>query len=208
MILLEKSKKAILEAVRILKSGGVIAFPTDTVYGLGCDASNDLAVQKLYELKKRVQSKPIAIFLPDLEKAKNIVKFDRKSLIIASKFFPGALTLILSKKEDESKELKISSFLNQNNSQIGIRIPAHDFSLKLLENFGGVLAVTSANLSNAAVAVNSAQIKQYFFDKIDLIIDGGSCQGEISTVVRIANDEVEIVRQGAISQDEILNIFK
>ena len=203
MIINEKDKNSAEKAVEILKSGGVIAFATDTVYGLACDALNDDAVKKLYELKNRKLSNPIAIFVENLEIAHRFVKFDDKSMKIAKNFMPGALTLVLEKKEGN----KISDLLNKNDSYIGLRIPNHQFSLELLRNFKGVLAVTSANLSNQISSTNISQIKEYFQDNLDLIIDGGELSNKASTVIKIVDDEVKILRDGALDKDKILSFL-
>lgn len=204
MIIKENNKNSLKKALEILKSGGVIALATDTVYGLACDAFNDKAVEKLYELKKRNSQNPIAIFVENLESAHKYVEFDEKSAQIAKKFMPGAITLVLSQK----KIGKISNLLNKNNSDIGLRIPNHEFCLELLKNFQGVLAVTSANLSSKNVAKNILQIQQYFDNNLDLIIDSGELTDKASTVIKIIDKEVKILREGAISSDKILSFLK
>jgi len=202
MIINQKDPNSILQAVKILNSGGVIAFATDTIYGIACDANNEKAVKKLYKLKKRDEEKAIAVFVKDLDMAKKIAIFDDLSLKIANKFLPGALTLILPKKDNN----KISNLVNKNNQYIGIRIPNHEFSLKLLEKFSGILAVTSANIADQKPAENILQIQQYFLDDIDLIIDAGVLENKSSTIVKVNNDKIQILREGLITQEEILKI--
>ena len=202
MIINQKDPNSILQAVKILNSGGVIAFATDTIYGIACDANNEKAVKKLYKLKKRDEEKAIAVFVKDLDIARKIAIFDDLSLKIANKFLPGALTLILPKKDNN----KISNLVNKNNQYIGIRIPNHEFSLKLLEKFSGILAVTSANIADQKPAENILQIQQYFLDDIDLIIDAGVLENKSSTIVKVNNDKIQILREGLITQEEILKI--
>ncbi len=202
-IIKESDKDSIKDAITILDSGGVIAFATDTTYGIACDARNDLAVKKLYKLKNRQESKPIAIFVQNLDLAKTIVQFDKKSTAIANNFMPGALTLILNKN---NKFSKISNLLNNSSLDIGIRIPNHQFSLKLLEKFTGILAVTSANISNKMAATNISQVENYFGKSINLMIDGGNCHKKSSTVLKVnINGEVQILRQGPITKKQILS---
>ncbi len=197
MILKENDINSVKQSTKILKNGGIIAFATDTVYGLACDALNNEALERLYKLKNRKLSNPIAIFVESLEIAQEFVEFNKKSIEIANNFMPGALTLVLKKRENNFSS-QISRLLS-NDSYIGIRIPNHKFSLELLKSFNGILAVTSANISNQVCAKNVDQIKDYFKNDLDLIIDGGELNNKASTVVRIIDDKVEILRHGAIN---------
>lgn len=196
MIIKSKNPESIKKSIEILKSGGIIAIPTDTIYGLACDALNEKAVKRLYELKSRQKSKPIAIFAPNLEIAQKFLEFDKKSIEIANNFLPGALTLVLKAKNTDFVQ-KIPKLL-VNNSFIGLRIPNNEFCEKLLGDFGGILAVTSANISNKDCANNINDIKEYFQDNLDLIIDAGDLGSNASTVIKIDNENIEFLRQGAI----------
>lgn len=208
MILSQFNSNSVNIAIDFLKKGKVIAIPTDTVYGLACDAANDSAVRELYKIKNRLDSKPIAIFLKNIDLAQQFLVFNELSLKIAKSFFPGALTIILEKKQ-LSEEAKLSNLLNKNNSKIGLRIPNHQFCLDILDRFNGPLAVTSANPSSKDSATNSKEIKQYFGDEIDLVIDGDNCTKKASTVLEIINNQsFEILRQGIITKEEILMILK
>ncbi len=202
-IISENNSDAVALAKQFLQDGLLISFASDTVYGIACDASNSKAVERLYDLKNRNPKKPIAIFVKDLETAKEIFIFDELSEKIAQEFFPGALTLVL--KTQPNIQIKISSDLNKNNEFLGFRIVDRNFIKNLMANFDGVLAVTSANLAGQNPAASAKEVEKYFSNsKLDLLIDGGiSQEKEASTVVKINNQKLEILRQGAISQSLI-----
>lgn len=199
MKILEESERAISIASQFLYEGKVISFATDTVYGLAADATNFRAVEALYKIKNRDSKKPIAIFVKDLAAAKKIFLFDELSQKIAEKFLPGSLTLVL--KINAQSSCCLASNLNENDDQfLGFRIVNHQFTQNLLEEFGGILAVTSANPSNQEAAVNAEQVKKYFAkSNLDLLVDSGkSAQSLPSTVVKISNQKLTILRQGAL----------
>jgi len=195
----------IKKACKILNEGGVICFATETVYALACDATNDQAVAKLYAIKKRDKKKPIAIFAQNIEQAQEFLHFDPAEKALAQNFMPGALTLILQKKCDA---VKISPFLNEDDKNIGLRIPNHQFSLALLENFNKPIAATSANLSSLPPAVNFEEAQKKFANKANLIIDGGECAHKIaSTVVKI-DDDLQILREGALPAKKLKEFYE
>ena len=199
-IISENSSDAVLLATQFLQDGLLISFATDTVYGIACDASNSKAVDRLYNLKNRDPQKPIAIFVKDLAAAEEIFIFDELSEKIAGEFLPGALTLVL--KTRPHIQVKISPDLNRDNEFLGFRIVDRDFIKNLMTNFNGVLAVTSANFSGQDPTFSAEEVEKYFStSKLDLLIDGGiSEKREASTVIKIKNQKIEILRQGAISQ--------
>ena len=174
-----------------LKNNQVICFATETVYALACNASSDIAVARLYEIKKRNLKKPIAVFARDLELAEKFLNFNDIEKKIAKNFMPGMITLVLNKKADSN----ISPLLNNNENSLGLRIPNHQFSLKLLATFNGAIAATSANISDQKEATSFLEAEEYFKDKIDLIIDGGVCQHKIaSTVLRVDDNQIHGTR--------------
>ena len=195
-IINEKDPKAAQLASEFLRAGKIIAFATDTVYGVAADASNERAVEKLYELKKRDAKKPIAIFVPNLTAAKKLFIFDEISEKIAQQFLPGALTLILEKKAESSS--LIAANLNQNDdNSLGFRIVDSFFVTRLFEKFNGFLAVSSANLSNHEPAQNTEKVAQYFPD-LDLLIAGEISSQIPSTVAKISKGKITIIRQGSV----------
>jgi L-threonylcarbamoyladenylate synthase len=205
LVINQNDPSAIELACKFLREGKVISFATDTVYGVGVDASNFKAIQRLYEIKNREAKKPIAIFVKNLTAAKKIFFFGDLAQKIAEKFLPGSLTLVLKTLPQGLSCL--ASNLNQNSDNfLGFRIVRHDFVEKLLENFDRNLAVTSANLSGEPAAVDAEMIKNYFQNsEIDLLIDGGKTKtGVASTVVKIDNETATVLRQGAIDLTSFL----
>jgi L-threonylcarbamoyladenylate synthase len=204
----EQSANAAEIATRALKNNQVICFATETVYALACNASSDIAVAKLYEIKKRDIKKPIAVFVKDLATAKEFLNFNPTEDKIAQNFMPGMITLVLDKKASFEQKISVSSLLNNNENNLGLRIPNHQFCLKLLQTFDGIIAATSANISNQEDATNFVQAEKYFDNKIDLIIDGGVCQHKMSsTVLKINGDQIHILREGPITKNQIINLL-
>lgn len=192
----EKDPSAAETAYKILLAGDVFAFATDTVYGLAADASNPEAINKIYQLKKRDFSKPIAIFAKDVESAKKIFIFDKKSEEISAKYLPGPLTMVLRTNENAAKIL--AKNLNNNGDDfIGFRVVANPFLKNLFEKFSGFLAVTSANISGQNAAKTSSEVIEQI-PEIELIIDGKITHGIASTVVKIDNEKINVIRKGPI----------
>ena len=190
-------KKGIEKATEIIKQGGIVVFPTDTVYGIGCDPFNKESVKKIYEIKSRNISKPFPVLVYSKEIAEKIVLFDEFTKRIVEKFWPGPLTIIL-KLIDEN--LKKSMNLSE---KIAIRVPNNQCTLELLKkcNF---LVGTSANISGQSSFSNpdecSKNIQNY-----DVLIDGGEIPNkEESTIIEIENEKIKIIREGVLSKDEIL----
>lgn len=185
-------------ACATLKAGGIISFATDTIYGVAADASNEKAVDKLYEIKKRDQKKPIAIFVKNLEKAQEIFNFDYLSTKLAKEFMPGAITLVLKTRNSAN----LAKNLNYNNDGfLGFRIVDREFITKLMNKFEGNLAVTSANISKQKSSTTNEEVKNYFKNSnLDLLIEGKEPEHKVaSTVIKVENGKPEILRQGAIN---------
>ncbi len=207
MIILKQSDTDVFKiAAEILRNDGVICFATETVYALACNGSSDLAVAKLYKIKKRNLKKPIAVFVKDLLVAKEFLHFNKTEDAIAKKFMPGMITLVLKKKPIEEQKIKVSLLLNNNDQNLGLRIPDHKFCLELLNEFNGVIAATSANLSDQEASVSFEGAMQYFQNKVDLIIDGGICANKISSTVLKIEDGIKIIRSGLITKNQLENL--
>lgn len=202
-IIKEADSNAISEAIKTLKSGGIISFATETVYALACDAGNDDAVKKLYHIKQRQKNKPIALMVKDLTTIKKNFILNKEEEIVADKFMPGAITLILQKKDSDNQ---LSNLINEGSNMFGVRIPNHQFTLSLLKNFNDLIAATSSNISNQQPSINASDVISYFNNEIDLLIDGGICTQKIaSTVVKInGKQNIEILREGLITKNQIL----
>lgn len=202
-IIKESSEDSARKAAKHLSNGGILAFATDTIYGFGVDASNSLAVYRLYELKKRDEKKAIAVLLRSLDRAQELLKFSDFALRVANKFLPGPLTMILPVKN--GKKL-LADNLNINDNYLGVRLVNRKFINELFECFGGDIALTSANLSKEKVSKSGEEIfKKFFETKLDLlVIDGGELEENLaSSVVKICDKELEILREGLITKEEI-----
>jgi L-threonylcarbamoyladenylate synthase len=207
LVIKESDPNAVELACEFLKQGKIISFASDTVYGIAADASNKNALEKLYKAKNRSHQKPIAIFLKDLESAKKIFYFDEVSQKISDKFLPGFLTMVLRVKQEAFKV--VAPNLNKNNNEfLGFRIINREFVSKLLEKFGGIIAVSSANQSDFEAAKNCDEVVNYFSKEelLDLVIDGGESGSLASTVIKIDNNKIEILREGAVKKELIFDL--
>lgn len=182
----------------ILTNGGVIAFVTDTVWGLGCLPSSEKGVKKIYEIKKREAQKPLILMSNKVENLKPYVKeINETAQELIDKHFPGALTLVLEKSE------KTPNYITSGFNTVGIRVPKNDVFKEICESIKGhVLATTSANLSHEPSAKTYEQAIENMQGKADLIIEdfaefGHGAKGLESTVALITGDEIKILRQGA-----------
>ena len=186
------------EVKKVLKEGGIIAFPTDTVYGLACDCFNKKSIEKLYQIKERPSYKPINVLTNSVEKIYKVTeKINKKELELIGKYMPGDLTLILNKNE------KVPSVLTAGIDTIGVRIPNNEIALRILENFKNPLAVTSANKSGKSSGLEVADFIEEFKNEIDIVIDGGKTKvGVSSTIVRVKEDKLKILRQGNLVIEE------
>lgn len=180
----------------ILENDGVIAFVTDTVWGLGCLPDSEKAVKKIYDIKKREAQKPLILMSSDIQNLKPYVKnIPPNAENLINKYFPGALTLVLEKSE------KTPSYMTSNFDTVGIRVPDNEV-FKAICNYAKdkVLATTSANLSHEPSAKTYVQAVENMQGKADLIIEdyGHLAKGLESTVVLVINNEIKILRQGQI----------
>lgn len=183
------------QAVRVLEKGGIVAFPTDTVYGIGAMPFNRKAVRKLYKIKGRSNRKPIALLVSSKNEVKKFAgKIPSKAKSLMNRYWPGPLTLIFNKKSS------VPDFLTSKLSTIGIRMPKNKIALKLIKAAGGALAVTSANRSGGKPAVSAKEIKG--LKGIDLVIDGGKCRiGVPSSVVAVSGNKLTVLRKGTLKLD-------
>ncbi len=180
-----------------LKEGEIVAFPTDTVYGLGADAFSEEAILKLFEAKGRNFNKAIAVLVGNLEQATLLTDFMPESAkTLITRFWPGGLTLIVNKKDGLPASLSP-------NATVGIRMPNHPVAIELLERFGP-LATTSANLSGGKNPQTAADVIDQLGGRIPILLDGGPCKGGVpSTIVDCTQDPVQIIRYGAITESAI-----
>lgn len=204
-IIQESENNSALIAAKHLKKGGIVAFATDTVYGFGVSASDSVAVDRLYELKKRDSKKAVAVLLRSFDRAQELLCFNEASIKISKKFLPGPLTIILPIKGDNKK---LSKNLNLMDSSIGFRVVDQDFINRLFSEFDGDIALSSANVSQESVFKSGREIYESFYEtKLDLlVVDSGELNDNLaSTIVKVDNDKLEILREGIISKETINN---
>lgn len=194
----------IIEGAKFIKKGGIVVFPTETVYGIGTNSLNDAGLKKLYELKDRPINKPISVLVSNKEMINKVAKnITERQWKVISKFFPGPLTIVLDKQD------YLSDILTAGLNTIGVRMPDNEIALKLIELVGVPLATSSANISGEPAFTNLSSIQEVFKDKIDYYIDGGDSKiGVASTVVRVTDDDVIILREGTISKEQIEEALK
>ncbi len=190
-------KEGIEKASQIINQGGVVIFPTDTVYGIGCDPYNKASIEKIYKIKSRDITKSVPVLTYSIETAEKIAQFDQLTKKIVKKFWPGPLTIIL-KVTDE----KIKKSLNLEN-KIAIRVPDHKCTLELLKKCN-YLVGTSANISGDLPYTNPKECLKKMQD-YDVFVDGGiiTSKGE-STIIEIENEKIKIIREGSLTKEEIL----
>jgi L-threonylcarbamoyladenylate synthase len=189
---------------KVLKKEGIIAYPTDTFYGLGASCFSGKAIQRIYHLKKRKPSKPISIIISDINIVRDIAK-DIPSLFwkMASELWPGPLTLVLKASS------KLPKGLLGPGDSIGIRQPALSWIRKLLEKTGFPITATSANISGEKDIADPEMIRDFFFGSVDLIVDGGTSKGTLpSTVVDLISAKPVILREGAVSRSALGKYIK
>jgi L-threonylcarbamoyladenylate synthase len=203
LVIDQKNSKAIDVAIDFLQKGKVISFATDTVYGVAVDATNPKAVERLYQLKNREKNKPIAIFLKDLESAKKIFIFNNLATEIAQKYMPGCITIIL-KTTNFAKKILAKNLNNNDDDFIGFRIVDSYFIEKLFQKYNGVLAVSSANKAFED-ACSSASLVRKKLKNLDLLIAGKKTSKIASTIVKIHNNKITLIRQGKLIIKDYVN---
>ena len=191
---------AVAEAATVLRDGGIVAVPTETVYGLAADASNAKAVAKIYAAKGRPDFNPLIVHVPDLEAAEAIAHFDDRAIALADRFWPGALTLVLPMKVDA----KIAPAVTAGLPTIALRCPSHPVMQALLLASGLVVAAPSANRSGGISPTTAAHVADSLGDAAPLIIDAGACRAGLeSTIVALRADSWQILRPGPITAEQI-----
>ena len=197
--ILQSDPGANTAALEIIKSGGVIALPTDTVYGIACAVDCAAAIQQLYAIKERDALKAIPVLIGSLDQMDAIASdFNQSARILAENFWPGALTIVMQKNR------KLPQVLTSYDT-VGIRMPAYAWLLDLIRK-SGPLATTSANISGGHSPATAQEVLEQLDGRIELIVDGGKCPGGIpSTVVDCSQSAVKILREGGVSSSEIAN---
>ena len=192
--------EAIAQAARILAGGGLVAFPTETVYGLGADAGNGEAVAGIFAAKGRPRFNPLIVHVASLDEAERHGEFSDIARKLARAFWPGALTLVVPRRADSSLSLLVSAGLDT----VALRVPSHPVARELLRLSGRPIAAPSANVSGAVSATTALHVAEGLDDKVDFILDGGPAMlGLESTVIGFDGDIPVLLRPGAIAREEI-----
>ena len=208
MIILKPNAKSINLAIKFLRQGKAVVYPTDTAYGLGVDATSASAVKRLFQIKRRRPTKPVHIVVADLKMARKYALFLKVAEKLFKKFLPGPITLILKSKMKGSA----GKLLSAESGTIGIRMPKNRIALELVKKLGRPITATSANLSDAPTAYSILQLKRQFgkvHRQPDAILDSGKLKKiKPSTMVQLLGDKIKIVRPGPISEKQIEKFLK
>lgn len=195
---------ALAQAARLLREGQLVAFATETVYGLGADAANGLAVAAVYEAKGRPRFNPLIVHVADLAVAERIGVLEPPARRLAEAFWPGPLTLVVPRRPGAP----VCELVTAGLPTIAIRVPAHPLARALLEAFGGGIAAPSANRSGALSPTEAEHVEKGLGDKVAMILDGGACPlGLESTIVGLAGDVPVLLRAGAIARADIERVL-
>ena len=199
--MLKADRDAISAAARCLAAGGLVAFPTETVYGLGADATNGEAVARLYAAKGRPAFNPLISHLPGLAAARMLAHFNDDADRLAQAFWPGPLTLVLPKRHD----CPVSELATAGLDTIGLRVPDHPVARDILTAFGRPVVAPSANISGHVSPTDAAHVMADLQGRIDLVIDGGPAMVGVESTIIACLDEPTLLRPGGIAREAIEN---
>jgi L-threonylcarbamoyladenylate synthase len=201
---LSSLQKQIEQGIAILKEGGIIAFPTDTVYGLGACVNFPQAVARVYEVKGRAKNTPLPLLLADKSQIDEVAEaVPPIARLLAEKFLPGGLTMVLLKSKS------VPDIVTGGGKTVAIRIPAHPVPLALARGVGTPIIGTSANISGKPSALTAEEVYAQLDGRVDLIIDGGRCPGgRESTIVDLTGKTPRVLREGAISRKELKSAYR
>ncbi len=195
--------RAIERAAAVLRDGGLVAFPTETVYGLGADATNGKAVAAIFAAKRRPQFNPLIVHVRDLAEAEALVDFTPLAHALAKAFWPGALTLVLPRSNDCRLSLLVSAGLDT----VALRVPAHPVAARLIAETGRPIAAPSANVSGHVSPTMAAHVAEELADRVDFILDGGETNiGIESTVIGFDGGKPVLLRPGGVAREALEGI--
>src|SRR5437773_1845690 len=194
---------AIEAAARTLAGGGLVAFPTETVYGLGADAGNAGAIARLYQAKGRPSFNPLIAHVGDLRSARQIARFDAAALALAEAFWPGPLTLVLPK----AKDCAVADLATAGLDTIAVRIPAHPVARAILRAFGSAVVAPSANLSGHVSPTTAAHVEGDLAGRIDLIVDGGPVEVGVESTIVGCFEAPMLLRPGGVPREAIERVL-
>jgi len=186
------------EAVRVLRDGGLVCYPTDTVYGIGAAAGDDAAVRRLFAVKGRSPDKPLPLLLADVSDAARVAEVTPLAKALAGRFWPGALTIVM-RKAASYRSLALAG-----GDTVALRVPDHGLVRRMVRALGEPITGTSANRTGRQAPISAAEVAVQMGEMVELIIDGGQSRTRLeSTVIDITRDKPEIVREGAVSRGEV-----
>ena len=201
--ILPAGEAAVAAAARCLAQGGLVAFPTETVYGLGADAANAAAIARLYQAKGRPSFNPLIAHVSDLRAGMRIARFDALAIALANAFWPGPLTLVLPK----ANHCPVADLATAGLDTIAIRVPAHPVAREILRAFGGPVVAPSANLSGHVSPTTAAHVQSDLAGRIDLIVDGGAVAVGVESTIVGCFDTPMLLRPGGVPRGEIERVL-
>lgn len=200
--ILQPTEKDLRRAAELIRRGELVAFPTETVYGLGADGLNVAACQKIFAAKGRPSDKPLSLHIASLEMAERVAEISARAEKLFAAFCPGALTIILPKNKI------VPDFVTGGHPSVGIRFPANDVALELIRLAGCPIAAPSANLSGKTPPKTAQEVFDNLSGRVEVILDGGQCRfGISSTIIDLTTSTPKILRHGAIPDEKILEVL-
>ncbi|NBE06995.1 L-threonylcarbamoyladenylate synthase [Paragemmobacter ruber] len=196
---LTDSPEDIARAAEILRAGGLVAFPTETVYGLGGDARSDHAVARIFEAKGRPRFNPLIVHVPDVDSARRFARLDARAEAVAAAFWPGPLTLVLPLRADAG----VSPLVTAGLETVAIRVPAHPVARALLQAFGGPLAAPSANPSGKVSPTRADHVRAGLAGRIEAILDGGACAVGVESTILGLEGAPSLLRPGGVPAEAL-----
>ncbi len=197
-------EQVLAQTVEALESGSIVAYPTETFYGLGVKFDIEDSLKKLSDIKKRERDKAIPLIFGNKKLLPVVIKSpNQKAMLLMEHFWPGPLTLIFRAKKN------VSRYITAGTKRVAVRIPGKSFAFSLAQKANFFITATSANLSGMTPAQDAEAVARYFGDKIDIVIDGGPTPGGLpSTIVDVTGGELRILREGAISKESLSGFLK
>jgi L-threonylcarbamoyladenylate synthase len=201
--ILPAGETAVAAAADCLALGGLVAFPTETVYGLGADATNAAAIARLYQAKGRPSFNPLIAHVGDLPAARRMARFDAQATALAEAFWPGPLTLVLPK----AVQCAVADLATAGLDTIAVRVPAHPLAREILREFGGPVVAPSANLSGHVSPTTAAHVQSDLLGLIDLIVDGGAVAVGVESTIIGCFDAPMLLRPGGLPREQIERVL-
>jgi L-threonylcarbamoyladenylate synthase len=202
MKLVNADERGLRDAALVLRNGGVVIYPTETVYGLGCEPSNPDATRRVCEIKGRAD-KPLPLICADTKSARRVVEFNAAAEKLVERFWPGPLSLVLPSKVD------YPIWVTRHKPTLAVRVPGHEAARRLAGLCGGVIVSTSANRSGEEPPRTAQGAIEQIGSKVDVVVDGGITPGgESSTVLDLSSEELWVLRSGPVSSEDILKALR